>query len=1053
MGIILLVSLVILLYTLVQINYDSTVQNAEEVTKQNALLNAKEINKNFNDPKRELDQLMQTVMTLRESNSINREQFNRLLHEFLDNHPNLLDVYVTWEPNAFDGQDTRYANTEGYDHTGRLATWYLKKDNQIVLEPILDYEDPNAAWYQEPKRTKKAVLFDPYLYPIDGVEGLITSFITPILDKDGNFLGVTGLDFPLTSIQQLTEQLKHLDGYSALLTNEGAYVSNSLDKAKNGTSFAMKGLDLPDLTAGDSKVLYDKGETLHVFQSLNIKDLDENWTFLSVLPRDSVFEDLRNTMRVIFFACILIFVFILLSMIILLRRLLNPLNRTIKIVDEISNGNLTVSIDENGLSKHEFGKLAKAVNRMTLNLKSTIDDMEAQNEEIIAQNDEIMAQSEEISEQSHKQHLLMKEKEQIFSASIDMICIINFEGQFIEINPAWETTLGYSREEILNKPIIEFVHVDDREATLEEATRLNSSATTTFNFTNRLVCKDGSVKWASWNCTTSPEEKVIYCIARDITESIRINQELIVEKTRAEVANRTKSEFLASMSHEIRTPMNAIIGMADLLIETPLDDEQKTYVDVFQKAGNNLLNLINDILDLSKVEAGHLVLETIDFDLNDVIEKTVEILAIRAHTKKLELLCHIDPEVSKTVSGDPDRLRQVLFNLIGNAIKFTERGEIVVRAKKHPTEPDKIIFAVSDTGIGIPENMIESIFNLFQQVDSSVTRKYGGTGLGLAISKKIIEKMDGEFWVESVERKGSTFFFSAILPISNGSQPASHLKGIPIQGLKTLVVDDNDTNRFILKEMLTKYGVVITEVDNAREGLLELERANQEGNPYSLLLLDCMMPEMDGFEMLEKMKANLNHEKLTIMMLTSDDQLTSIKRCKELGVASYMVKPIKKATLLNAISNVIGESISLPAKSTELETVAQPKARPLHILLVEDNEDNQLLFRSYLKRTEHQIDLAVNGQIACDLVKQTSYDLVFMDMQMPVMDGYTAARTIRSWETEQGALTPLPIIALTAHVLKEDMQKCLDAGCTDYLTKPIHKRTLIDFIQTYAEVE
>jgi len=276
---------------------------------------------------------------------------------------------------------------------------------------------------------------------------------------------------------------------------------------------------------------------------------------------------------------------------------------------------------------------------------------------------------------------------------------------------------------------------------------------------------------------------------------------------------------------------------------------------------------------------------------------------------------------------------------------------------------------------------------------------------------------------------------------------------MPIQGLKTLVVDDNDTNRFILKEMLTKYGVVITEIDNAREGILELEKANQEDNPYSLLLLDCMMPEMDGFEMLEKMKANLNHEELTIMMLTSDDQLTSIKRCKELGVASYMVKPIKKETLLNAISNVIGESISLPSKSTELETVVQTKARPLHILLVEDNEDNQLLFKSYLKRTDHEIDLAVNGQIACDLVKQTSYDLVFMDMQMPVMDGYTAAHTIRSWETEQEALTPLPIIALTAHVLKEDMQKCLDAGCTDYLTKPIHKRTLIDFIQTYAEVK
>jgi PAS domain S-box-containing protein len=798
----------------------------------------------------------------------------------------------------------------------------------------------------------------------------------------------------------------------------------------------------------------------------------------------------------------------------------------------------------------------------------------------------------------------------LLDLALDLICVAGLDGYFKRVNKAWTDVLGYSKEELLTQPWTNFVHPDDREATIAEAVKVFQGHKT-MRFRNRYRTKNGSFRWILWTAAAPTDGQFLYATGRDITEmkrdedlllaqyfvtrvlaeapslheaapkilknicetlewalgtvwkldkkegilrcvetwhipSARVSEFTLltrshtfdrgiglpgrvwqevdalwiedvtrdpnfprssiaskeglrsafgfpilladevlgvleffshqirqpdtkllkllsavgsqigqfIERTEAEAAlrlyagelesakrvaeeaTRAKSEFLANMSHEIRTPMNAIVGMTELTLGTPLTIDQREYLDTIRDSADALLTLINDLLDFSKIEARKFELDKRDFNLRDTLEDTVRLLALRAHQKELELGCHIQVDLPDRVFGDPIRLRQVIINLVGNAIKFTDEGEVMLYVERQSERESTLDlhFFVSDTGIGIPEEKQQTIFEAFKQADSSTTRKYGGTGLGLSISAELVKLMGGTMWVESTVGQGSKFHFTVVLEMKESEPEPLRKEVYKLVDLPILVVDDNASNRRILGEILTNWHMKPTLVNSGAEALSALAKVDSK-NIFALVLLDVHMPDMDGFAVAQQIRSNYKQQGTKVILLTSASMPSDVARCRELGISDYLSKPIKQSELFDAIATAMAEHGRKCERYESASAFIHDSGRSLRVLLAEDNPVNQTLAMRILERLGHKVQVANNGKEVLERFQAEEFDLILMDVQMPEMDGLEATTAIRAAESSTGK--HVPIVAMTAHALKGDREKCLGVGMDGYLSKPI----------------
>ena len=627
------------------------------------------------------------------------------------------------------------------------------------------------------------------------------------------------------------------------------------------------------------------------------------------------------------------------------------------------------------------------------------------------------------------------------------VVLIDTDEKILHCNTAFEKLYNYKREEIKGKNIDKLVAPKEY---VEEAANLSKRMLTQriHKITKRKRKDDSLVDVELFGVPLFVEDEwagslVIY---HDISVLVEARQA-------AEEANRAKSEFLANMSHEIRTPMNGVIGMLDIVLDTSLDAEQQEYLTIALESAESLLTLINDILDYSKMEAKKLDLEEIAFDLRNTIEGAAYTLVHQAEEKGLALASLIPPDLPTNLLGDPSRLRQILINLTSNAVKFTEEGEVLIRAKriKEDDKQVEILFSVQDTGIGIPTDRLEAIFERFTQADGSTTRKFGGTGLGLAISQHLVEAMGGEMNVESEYGKGANFSFTLGFSKQAKITDESKVRVKNLRGLNILIVDDNATNRIILKKMIEGFGATSHSTTSGKEGIDALLIARHTNAiPYDILLLDMQMPEMDGEQTARAIFSDPRNKNLSVVVLTSMGKRGDAKRLQKLGCAGYLLKPIKQEMLFNALVRVMNEKAALPPGTGRLVTrhlVKEEKRRKQRILLVEDNPVNQKVAIALLQKDGHSVEMVENGKKAVEKIIANTYNLVLMDVQMPVLDGISATRQIRAWEA---GVSHIPIIAMTAHAMQGDRERCLEAGMDDYLSKPLDKRSLFTMIDRWG---
>lgn len=626
------------------------------------------------------------------------------------------------------------------------------------------------------------------------------------------------------------------------------------------------------------------------------------------------------------------------------------------------------------------------------------------------------------------------------------------EGRYMRINRAFELFFTVDRKSLIGKTLRDLLAPGDTQIHIEKDTELLVRGGSQV-YEAIIHGRDGTSHDTIYRkASLSRRDGSIYGLLGtiiDITDRKKAEVDMRLAKEAAEAASQAKSEFLANMSHEIRTPMNGIIGMTDLALDTALTEEQREFLGIVKSSAESLLTIINDILDFSKIEAGKLLVEQISFDLHRVVAETLKTLALRAHEKNIELVFEIIPSVPRHVIGDPSRLRQVLVNLIGNAIKFTAAGEIAVRAELSTSNGDQptVQFSVRDTGVGIAPDKQQAIFEAFTQEDTSTTRKYGGTGLGLSISRRLVELMDGRMWLESQLGQGSTFYFALKLTLDT-QPPEPGTSHIDLRGRQILVVDDNSTNCRILSSMLAHWDVTTTLTHSGPQALAVLR---QTPSAFDCILLDAHMPEMDGYELAQHIRSELAIA-TPMIMLSSGAMRGDAQRCQEVGISGYFSKPISSEELLAALCRVFGIAPNeqlIPAKQLITRHALRELQRTLDILLVEDHPVNQKLALGLLEKWGHRATLAKNGREAIDLLAKCDFDVILMDMHMPVMGGIEATQKIRAREADDNR-PRAPIIAMTAAAMQSDKEACIAAGMDDYLSKPIRAKDLLEKLLAYG---
>jgi PAS domain S-box-containing protein len=667
---------------------------------------------------------------------------------------------------------------------------------------------------------------------------------------------------------------------------------------------------------------------------------------------------------------------------------------------------------------------------------------------------------EDISEKK-KTEIELKRSEirlrSVVDNAMDGIITVDMSGNVETFNPAAVEMFGFSNEEIAGKSASTLMpepYASGFDSFVKKALRQHSEKP--FSQKTEVVAKRK-------NSSTFPVElsiseirmgaqKMLLGIVRDISDRKRFEQELIDARERAEQASKAKSEFLANMSHEIRTPMNGILGMTQLALDTDLNQEQRDYLNTVKSSSDLLLKLINDILDFSKIEAGKMEIDVVDFKLRDTLADTIRGLAVHADEKGLELLFQVDEDIPDNLIGDPIRLRQIIFNLVGNAIKFTPKGEIIVSASAWSEDDPyvKVHFCVSDTGIGVTKEQMEKIFKPFDQADTSTTRRYGGTGLGLSISTRLVELMHGKIWAESELGQGSKFHFTVQFAKQTDSLASIELASPQaLQGVRALVVDDNLTNRRILLGQLSNWGMLVTLAESAKEAIDIMIKFHSQNNHFRIALIDCMMPEMDGFQLASEIKGSPDLKDVSLVMLTSAIQVGSAARRKEFGLEACLVKPVKQSELLTCLLTILGESRQpvSPGLEDQKQAIQVSEHRNANILLAEDNVINRTLAVRILEKGGHRVTCAENGVEVLKLMADETFDMILMDISMPEMDGFEATRRIRDAEKKDG--NHIPIIAMTAHALSDDRGKCLAAGMDDYISKPVNIKELREKIDSY----